>query len=484
MDTRNEAIRTLQVGPGWFVSVVPLLLIFGWGAYNLVSQQWTHGLEVTGLNVSIYWGLYIVNFVFLIGVSAGGIIVGALAYAAGIERFRPVARLAELMAISCLILATLFIFVSIGAPDRFYFLFLFGRLGSPLIWDVLIIIAYLGLAMTLGYFGTRADLIRCMDAFPRWRWLYWLLALGYTDVSPRALERDRKILKVLAILSIPAAILLHSITAWILGVVKARVTWHTSLMGPLFVVSAIVSGLALVTLSTVIAKFLLGFRIMRETIVELGKLLALSIPVLGYLLFAELLTVTFGKEPAHMQVFGEMIWGRFAPLFWTNLVGGLILPLFLLVIPGRFSIGWVLGRVGAAAALVGLMLVIWPSGDGFMYTNIDLWLPSLGTESQPVWGLGIVIFLIALVMMIAPGTSDFVRVGTASALVVGGVFLERTNIVVLPQLQRLLFPFYPPGTYTPSVVEISVTVGIYALGALIFAICAKIVPLVEMEEGK
>lgn len=406
-------LRALRLDGPWFVAMAILLAAVGWGAYNLVFQQWAHGLEVTGLNVSIYWGLYIVNFVFLIGVSAGGIIVGALAYAAGIERFRPVARLAELMAISCLILATLFIFVSIGAPDRFYFLFLYWRLGSPLVWDVIIILAYLTLAMALGYLGTRADLVRCMDAMPERRWLYRLLALGYTDLSPRALERDRKILRALAIVSVPAAVLLHSITAWILGVVKARVTWHTSLLGPLFVVSAVVSGLALVIVSAIVAKALLGLRIKRETIVELGKLLALSIPVLGYFLFAELLTVTFGKESAQMHVFRQMIWGDFAPVFWTNLILGLLVPLVVLISPLR----------------------------------------------KTVEGVGI-----------------------ASALVVLGVFLERSNIVILPQLHRLLFPFYPAGSYTPTLVELSIAGGIYALGALVFFLCAKLFPLVELEE--
>lgn len=412
---RETAFDSLQISFGWVAWVLGLLLVFAWGAYNLIFQQWVHGLEVTGLNASIYWGLYIVNFVFLVGVSAGGIIVGALAYAAGIERFRPIARLAELMAISCLILATLFIFVSIGAPDRFYFLFLYGRLGSPLIWDVIIIFAYLALAMSLGYFATRADLVRCMDAFPRRGWLYRLLALGYTDLSPRAVERDKKILRVLAIISIPAAVLLHSITAWILGVVKARVTWHTSLMGPLFVVSAIVSGLALVILSAIAARVFLGLRIKRETIVDLGKLLALSIPVLGYFLFAELLTATFGKEPATMHVFGEMIWGHFALSFWTNLILGLIAPLVILISPWRKTL---------------------------------------------------------------------TGVGIASLFVFVGVFLERSNIVILPQLHRLLFPFYPHGSYTPTVAELSIIAGIYALGALFFAFCAKIIPLVEIEETK
>lgn len=487
MDTQNKmaAFDSLRLGWGWILWVVVLLLGFGWGAYNLIFQQWVHGLEVTGLNVSIYWGLYIVNFVFLIGVSAGGIIVGGLAYAVGIERFRPVARIAELMAISCLILATLFIFVSIGAPDRFYFLFLYGRLGSPLIWDVIIIFLYLALALALGYFGTRADLVRCMNALPGRRWLYRLLVLGYTDLSPRALDRDRKILRVLAITSVPAAVLLHSITAWILGVVKARVTWHTSLIGPLFVVSAVVSGLALLILSALAARFILGLRVKRETIVDLGKLLAFSIPVLGYFLFAELLTVTFGKEPAHMNIFNEMIWGHFAPFFWSNLAGGLILPLFLLAVPSGVARGWAFARAGVtalAAVMLAVMLALWPWGGGSAQTLLPTWLPGLGVLSRPVLLLTFLILLILVLTFIVPTTSDFVRVGTAAALVVVGVFLERANIVILPQLRRLLFPFYPPGSYMPTTEELSIIVGIYALGALFFAVCSKIIPLVEIEE--
>lgn len=465
----------------WFVAMVALLAAVGWGAYNLIFEQWAKGLEVTGLNVSIYWGLYIVNFVFLIGVSAGGIIVAALAYAAGVERFRPVARIAELMAISCLILATLFIFVSIGAPDRFYFLFLYGRLGSPLIWDVIIILAYLALAMALGYFGTRADLVRVMNAMPTRRWLYRLLALGYTDLSPAALERDRKILRALAIVSVPAAILLHSVTAWILGVVKARVTWHTSLLGPLFVVSAVVSGLALVIVSAIIAKGLLGLRIKRETIADLGKLLAFSIPVLGYFLFAELLTVTFGKEPEPLRIFQQMISGQFAPVFWVNLIVGLVLPLFLLVIPARISVGWAFARAAAATAFAAVVMAIWPWAGADVEVLLPTWLPGWGALVQPVWVVAVLVVLIVAVTLVVPSTSVFVRVGTASVLVVIGVFLERTNVVILPQLNRLLFPFYPIGSYTPTPVELSVVGGIYALGALIFLVCAKLFPLVEFE---
>jgi molybdopterin-containing oxidoreductase family membrane subunit len=472
------------MGPWYVLAVAALLALVGLGGYYLVFVQWSQGLEVTGLNASIYWGLYIINFVFLVGVSAGGIIVAALAHILEFREFKPISRIAELQAIACLILATLFIFVSLGAPDRFYHLFLYPRLESPLIWDVIIIGTYLGLAMLMGYLGTRADLVRCMAAFPGRRWLFRLLALGYTDISPAALARERQLLRGLSWVAIPAAVLLHSITAWILGLVKARATWHTSLLGPLFVVSAVASGVALVTLGVVLTRALWRIEIREEVVRGLAKVLAFSVPVLGYFLFAELLTVTFGGEAKVLEIFWQMVWGQFAPFFWVNLVVGLLLPLFLLVMPPKVSATWAFARAAAALAFAGVVVTIWPWGGGDLAMLLPAWLPELGGAVQPVWTLGALILLILVLTVVVPSTSIFVRVGTASALIVGGVFLERTNIVVLPQLYRFLVEFYGPGRYVPTWPEVAVTLGIYALGALAFIVLAKVFPLVELpDEG-
>jgi len=467
----------------WYaLGVAGLLGLVALGGYHLVGSQWAQGLEVTGLNTSIYWGLYIINFVFLVGVSAGGIIVAALAHILEFKEFKPISRIAELQAISCLILATLFIFVSIGAPDRFYYLFLYGRLGSPLIWDVIIIVVYLALAMVMGYLGTRADLVRCMAVFPRRRWLFRLLALGYTDISPAALERERRLLRGLSWAAIPAAVLLHSITAWILGLVKARVTWHTSLLGPLFVVSAVASGVALVTLCVVVTRALWRLDIGEKVVGGLGKVLALSVPVLGYFLFAELLTVTFGGETAALEVFTEMVWGSFAPFFWVNLIVGLLLPLLLLVMPARLSASWAFARAAAAAAFAGVLVMVWPWAGGDAPALFAESFPAWGALAQPAWMLGLLVLLIVVLTVIVPSTSVFVRVGTASALIVMGVLLERTNIVVLPQLHRYLAEFYGVGRYVPTWPEVAVALGIYALGALAFLVLAKLFPLVELPD--
>lgn len=389
------------------------LLVIAWGVF-VYTLQWRFGLSVTGMSNPATWALYIVNFVFFIGASAGGIIVGALAYALGIERFRPVARIAELGAISCLVLATLFIMLDLGRPERFWHLFRYASFESPLIWDVIIIGIYLAIAMAIGYFATRPDLVRSMAAIPKRQDLYRLLALGHTDLSPAALARERLVLRVLAAISIPAAVLLHSITAWILGLIKAQPGWHSALLAPLFIVSAVVSGLALVLLSAVFSRVFLGLRIAEEVIQGLGRVLFFSIPILGYFLFAEMLTVMYAREPAGVHIFREMMFGAYAPLFWFDLIGGLIIPFLLLAFSRTRTVG---------------------------------------------------------------------GIGFASFLVVLGVLTERWNIVIPPLLGHTNLP-YPPSSYTPTWPELSLTVGTYAVGLLVYLVLARLFPLVELEERR
>ena len=338
--------------PRWpAIAAVGLLLLVIAAALAAYTRQVTTGLAVTGLNTPVYWGLYVVNFIFFIGLSAGGVIVASLVHAFGLREFRPVARIAELMAIACLLLAMSFILLDLGRPDRMLFLLRHGRLQSPLIWDVTVVNAYLVISLTYGYFGTRADLVRAATAYPRRRGLYRLLALGYMDVSPPALERDHRILRVLAMVGLVGAIALHTVTAWILGLVQARPGWYGAIMAPLFIVSATVSGLALLLVSVVFCRRALGLPIEARVVRSLGRLLAFAIPVLGYFLFAELLTVLYAREPAALRVFEEMMFGRYAAVFWGNLVLGLVVPMALLLV-ALFRASTSDALIGLAAALV------------------------------------------------------------------------------------------------------------------------------------
>ncbi|MBI2173678.1 MAG: polysulfide reductase NrfD, partial [Candidatus Omnitrophica bacterium] len=351
---------------------------------------------------------------------------------------------------------------------------------SPLIWDVIVISLYLLVGMAYGYFGTRADLVRCMNLIPKRKRLFQLLALGYTDISERALARDRKVLRGLAMIGLPLAVALHSVTAWILGLVKAQPGWHSALLAPLFVVSATVSGLALLILSVVFSKRFLNLAIKEEVIKDLGKLLLFSIPILGYFLFAELLTATFSKEPAGLHFFHEMMFGQYAPLFWGNLILGLLIPLAILARPTRKLVG----SIGLPAAVAAALLMM------RFEVNVPLpisWvLVSTFGFSLPPWLDYFILFLFGLVLPLLllsdERTQTDTRVGIAAALVVLGVLAERWNIVVTPLLGQTNLP-YAPGSYAPTSLELAMVIGVYALGGLFFALAAKLLPLVELEEG-
>lgn len=411
MERIQQRLNYLAVkGPGFWALTIITGVIAGLAVFLWISQQLVSGLGVTGMNTPTYWGLYITIFVYFVGLSAGGIVVAAIVHAFGIDRFRPVARIAELVAISSIILATISILVDMGRPDRLFNLFIYAQWGSPLMWDVGIIVIYTLMALGMGYLGTRADLVKCMQVFPKKKGLYQLLSLGYTDISAKALKRDRTILKTLAFISIPGAVLLHSITAWILGLIKATPGWHTALLAPIFIGSAMVSGLALVILAAILSRKALKLDIEDKVILDLSKLLVFLIPVLFYFLFAELLTIGFAQETAPLAFFKEIMSGKYAPIFWFDMVLGIIVP-FLILISGKRSI---------------------------------------------------------------------FRVGIASLLVVLGVLAERAIIVIPPLLQRLMPE--PAGTYSPTITEVIITIGVFALGILAFTILSKLTPLVEIKE--
>ena len=469
----------LKTSPLYVLSTVGLIVVVGLAIYGYV-QQLTVGLEITGMNAPTYWGFYIVNFIFFIGLSAGGIIIASLVHAFGIDRFRSVARIAELMSISCLIVAMVFITLDVGRPDRLYHLLLFPRFESPLVWDVTVISLYLLVGIAYGYFGTRADLVRCMHLVPRRRWLFRILALGHTDVSERAVTRDRKILRGLAVFGLPLAVTLHSVTAWILGLVKAHPGWHSALLAPLFVVSAIVSGLGLLIVSVVLSKRFLKLEIKEAVVKDLGTILLFSIPVLGYLLFAELLTSTYAKEPSGLHVVREVIFGQYAPLFWINLILGLIFPLLVLAKPTRMLVGSLGLPVAAAVAVLAVRFEVQ------IPLPISWVLVSAFGFSFPPWLEYLLLILFGLVLplflLLDERARPDVRVGIAAALVVLGVLAERWNFVVAPLLAYTHLP-YPHGSYTPTSVELMIVLGVYALGGLFFALVAKLIPLVELEEA-
>ena len=461
--------------PRLLFAAVPLAILALAAGY-VYWRQFTTGMGLTGLNRPTYWGLYIVNCVFFVGVSAGGIFIASLVHAFGLKHFQSVARIAELMAISCVIMAVISLFVNLCWPQRMHYILLYANKTSPIFWDMMNVTIYFFISLIYGYFGTRSDLARLIKIKPKGAWLFRVLALGYTDLSAEAQKRDHAILKVLAVMGLIGALGMHSVTAWILGLTKARPGWFNAIMAPLFIVSAAVSGLALLIISVVATRRLLRLRIEDAVIRRLGQILLFLVPVLCYFLFAEMLTVFYGKEPAEMQVFKTMMHGPYAFLFWGHLLLGLIFPMLLLgVVLARVAWQW--------TAVVGFALLPVVAGVVIVF-GFTLPFTEVGGVPVPRWVGYAALWLIGLVLLLLCANerlAEDTRLGIAAGLVLLGIFAERWNIV-LPSLVGYSVLPLSQVHYAPSWMEVLLIAGIYSVGGLIYIACVHVLPLVESEE--
>ena len=298
-------------------------------------------------------------------------------------------------------------------------IFLYPNFTSPMIWDITIVLVYMAMSAFYVWLYSRADLAA------RGSWL----AFGTSD-SEAAHRRDERIKSAMAWIALPAAILLHSITAWIFGLQISRGFWYTGIMAPMFVASALVSGLALVILLALVLRRLGRLRFADDLVALLGGMLGAFIAVEAFLMAAEYLTAAYPGAPEADAV-TRLLRGEYAPLFWFEIGVGLAVPFVLLAIRRlRRDPRWV--AVASAIAIVGIFvhrlnLVL----NGLSYANIGL----------------------------PPGVSVGVEQGGAAS-------------------------FATSYWYVPTIVEWLVVAGILAFGALIFTIAALVLPLQEPDRDR
>ncbi len=302
-----------------------LALVMGAGLF-FYQRQLEEGLGVTGLNTQVSWGIYIVNFIFCIGLSAGGIAVSGLVHAFRIRELKPVALIGEILALSFLLMAAVSILLDLGHPERALFVLLHANPWSPLVWDATVITLYLLLCVALLWCSLRSDLEKVPSYVRLGPFLRWVAG----SQTEEARERNQRLLRRLAILSIPAALALHSVTAWILGLAKGQPGWNTAILAPLFIASALVSGIGVVILGAGVVRRFFGVPLPREVFETLGRYLFFLLPVLIYFLFSEFLTISYTGELSHQGIMEEILWGRFSGFFWFDMLVGILIPFFLL----------------------------------------------------------------------------------------------------------------------------------------------------------
>jgi molybdopterin-containing oxidoreductase family membrane subunit len=396
------------------VAILGALVALGIGVW---IYQLDRGLQITHMRDNVIWGLYIITFMFFVGLSAGGLIVASSGRLFGVARFKPIVRLAVLEATVAIATAALLIIPDLGRPDRILNLFIHAHPLSPMIWDITVILVYLVLSLLYVWLYTRRDLAA------RGSWL----ALGTRNTSAAARAADEKITYRLAWIALPAAVLVHSITAWIFGLQISRGFWYSAIMPPLFISSALVSGLGLVIVLALLCRRwgyvsfddgLLGF---------LGGLLAVFVAVEAFLVFCEVLAGYYPGVPT--DAVRQLFTGRYAPGFLVEVVVGLVIPFVILAFER-------LRRRPGVIAVASILTVI-----GIFVHRANLIVIGLG--KAPI--------------QMAPGTP----LGT-------------------PQSDGSSFA--TSSVYFPSATEFLIVIGILSLSALLFALGARYLPLKEEQK--
>ena len=309
------------------LSILGVFILWGVGAY---LYQYRNGLGVTGLARPIFWGVYITNFVFFIGISHAGTLISAILRLAKAEWRRSITRSAEVITVLVLIFGVGNILMDLGRPDRMLNIIKFPQFQSPLLWDVSSVTVYLTASTIYLYLPLIPDIALLRDYSGKRNWFYRIFALGWkgTERQHRLLERG---IAVMAILVIPVAVSVHTVVSFVFAM-TIQPMWHSAIFGPYFVAGAIFSGIAaLIVAMNVIRKvYHLEDYLRPVHFNNLGILLLVMTLLWFYFTFTEYLTTFYGGEPLHMTIFWSKFTGNFAPYFWGMFLFCFVIPMPIL----------------------------------------------------------------------------------------------------------------------------------------------------------
>ena len=268
------------------------------------------------------------------------------------------------------------VIVDMGRPDRFLKVFIYGRLQSPILWDVLSLTTYLAGSILYLYLPLIPDMAILRDHAARlspWRRrLYTTLALGWQN-TPQQHHRLERSIAVMAVIIIPVAISIHTVTSWIFGM-TLRPGWHSTIIGPDFVVGALYSGVAAVITAIALFRHFLHLEeyLAEEHLVRLGRLLLVACLAYGYFMINEYIGPSYAKETDERRLLASLIAGRYAAQFWIMIGVGLIVPFVLLLLPFKRKLRWIF----TASILVNL---------GMWLKRYVIVVPTLNATYLPPW---------------------------------------------------------------------------------------------------
>ncbi len=370
----SDLTKPLKNHRGFSHWIFFLLLIISAGLWVYIYQI-QNGLGVTAMRDIITWGLYIASFIFFIATALIGMLISAVLGLIGIKWITPIARIAEMIAIGFVLWAGLIIIFDMGRPDRFYHIFLYGRLQSPIVWDVTVVITYVVISVLLYLLPLIPDmpfLKKTMKDQPKWKQkIYSILSFGFKG-KPEQYKLIKRLIRIMAILIIPVALAIHTVTSWLFAMTP-RVGWDSTIFGPYYVTGAFVAGGAAVIIAMYI--FSRDFRL-KDYITDfhfdkMGRLLVLLMLVYLYFNINEYIVPGYKMKEGDDHHILALFTGHYAVLFWSVQLGGMIIPIILLLFKRM--------RKPLPSMLIGLAIIV-----GAFFKRIIITVPALIHPHLPV----------------------------------------------------------------------------------------------------
>jgi len=273
--------KALKGGKGYWAWMIFLLAIMGMGGMFYV-QQWNYGLGITGMSRDVTWGVYISQFTFLVGVAAGGLMLVLPYYLHHYKEFGRITILGEFMAIAAVAMCLMFILADLGQPIRALNVLLHPTPNSMLFWDMIVLNGYLFLNILCGWAVLHAE-------YKGVKYANWVKPFIY--------------------LSIPWAVSIHTVTAFLYCGLPGRHFWLTAILAPRFLASAFAAGPALLLLIALIMERTTKFKVGEIAKSKLVTIIGYAAIINFFFLACEFFVAYYSNIPGHKHTLEYLFWG-------------------------------------------------------------------------------------------------------------------------------------------------------------------------------
>ena len=379
--TAEQITRDLlpqKFGKRGMIWTTMLIIVCMIGAYAYYRQL-RYGLKVTNMRDYVSWGIYISNFVFFVAISLVGSLITAILRLANVHWSTPLTRIAEIIAVSAIVFASLIIIVDMGRPERFMNLLLHGRIQSPIMWDVIVITTYFFISLLLLYFPLLPDLKilikfkeqsgNALNKLYRFQGSFWKGTKEQFRISDRSIN-------ILCILIIPVAFSIHTVTSWLFATTY-RPGWDSTNFGAYFISGAFLVGSGAVVVAMYVFRryYKLENYIREMHFDKMGRIVVLLALLYLYFNVNEYLVPAFKMKKSEAAHLTELFTGEYSTMFWFAIMVGMIIPIIILLFKK--------GRKPLPMFIAGMMIVVGAWFKRYLIVTPTLLHPFLPMQNVP-----------------------------------------------------------------------------------------------------